>query len=396
MPRFVTQEQDSRPATVFDSVNEMIHRYGAGDLIRLDMGDTFLKPPDVGQPNKLNQEKFTNYNLYSETTGTAGLRLQLAQKLGDKNDLGWVSEKNIQVTCGATHALFIVFKTLLDPGDEVLVLSPRWPLIIGVLHQVGCVPVDTAFYLQPDRSFLSITACLEKKLTNKTCAIYLNSPNNPTGRVLSRQELEEIAAFAKAHSLWVVSDEAYEDFIFSDQKHVSVASLKGMESCAVSVFSFSKCLAAAGYRLGYAVAPEELICEFNRVCSYTVFNAPTDNQQLISQALSCWDDWFWTLKDTYKKHRDLFLAHFKGELIIPEGGFYAFINIEESARDFGAKEGVVNPELRVLEECIRNGVALLPGIAFGEGFQGWLRACYVAEPYERLERGVELLNRTLT
>jgi aspartate/methionine/tyrosine aminotransferase len=391
------QENNENPATVFDQVNAIISRCGTNDLVRLDMGDTSLQPPETGRPSSLNQSHWRDYNLYSPTSGIDELKHVLLKKLHEKNGFTGLSESNIQISCGAINALFATFKTLLDPGEEIMVLAPRWPMISGVVTQAGAVPVDLPFYIAlSENQNLDISRLLEKGLTKKTKAIYLNSPNNPSGLNLSPENLDCIGRFAEKHNLWIISDEAYEDFIYDGACHTSIATIPGMSRRVISIFTFSKCLAAAGYRVGYAVADEDIIQGINKVCAQTIYNAPTDNQQLVVQALNNWDEWFPDLKNHYRKMRDIFDSEYHGKYVYPEGGFYAFIDMRDKLDEYRQPgESDSQAALNILEELIKNGVALLPGEAFAVEYTGWLRACFIAEEETRLRLGIERLNQIL-
>jgi aspartate aminotransferase len=389
--------ESSGPATVFDQVNTIIERVGTSDLVRLDMGDTYLKPPFAAQPAGLNQQRFPDYHLYTPTSGVPRLKELLLSKLRQKNGFRHVGLEHLQLSCGAIHGLFASFKTLLDQGEEVLVLAPRWPLISGVIRQAGGVPVDLPFYVPLlENPELNITDLLESGLTKDTRVIYLNSPNNPSGCILSKGQLEEIGRFAEKHELWIVSDEAYEDFIYRDESHLSLASLPGMQRRVISVFTFSKCLASAGYRVGYVVADPDLIEKINTISAQTIYNPPSDNQQLAAQALESWPDWFPQIKATYRSSRDTFAAHFNGPFLLPDAGFFAFVDIRSHLDRFRPKDGTDSQAaLAVLEELISSGVALLPGEAFATAFTGWLRGCYIAVPEDRLKQGIDRMNEVL-
>lgn len=398
MPRTDRLHFDSNaPATVFDQVNQIIARSGPADLIRLDMGDTTLKPPAEGRPSGLKEDRWPAYNLYTQTTGIPELRELLLKKLRERNGMELAGVDQIQLTCGAIHALFAAFKTVTRPGEEVLVLAPRWPLITGVIQQTGARPVDLPFYTRlADEGDAELEQWLGSRISDRTSAIYLNTPNNPSSQVLDESQLRRIGAVAARHGLWVVSDEAYEDFIYSDQPHVSPATLPEFAGRTISIFTFSKCLAAAGYRVGYAAADVPLIAEMNRVSAQTIYNPPSNNQQSAAQALQSWDSWFPAIKDSYRTARDLFARECEARFTVPGGGFYAFINMENAVsrrRKDGQPAG--EAALLVLEDLIRDGVALLPGEAFGEGYECWLRACFIAEPEGRLRRGIASINRIL-
>jgi len=399
MPRFLPRGAGTppAPATVFDQVNAIVARVAPRDLVRLDMGDTCLQPPPVGRPTGLDAARWPGYNLYADTRGVAPLRAALAAKLRDRNGLAWAAPETVQVTCGAVHALFGAFKTLLAPGEEVLVPGPRWPLVPGVVRQAGGVPVEVPFYVPLlEEPRFDPVAALEAACTERTAALYLNTPNNPSGAVLDRAALGRIAAFAERRGLWIVSDEAYEDFVYEGPPHLSIGALPGMERRALTVCTFSKCLAAAGYRVGYVAAQPDLLAEINRTVALTVYNAPTAHQQLALQALERWNEWFPALKADYRGMRDRFVAGCPGGPPAPAAGFYAFLDVRpvlDRFRPAGADDGVA--ALALVEELVRAGVALLPGEAFGRGFEGRLRACYIAEPADRLLEGLERLRQVL-
>ncbi|MCA9786249.1 MAG: pyridoxal phosphate-dependent aminotransferase, partial [Candidatus Cloacimonetes bacterium] len=323
---------------------------------------------------------------YANTRGHAELRQLLLRKLARENGMQGLDPHHLQITGGGIHGLYAAFRCLLDPGEEVLTLSPHWHLIGGVIHEAGGLARDLDFYL-PLRRGASVRELLEAGLKPTTAALYLNTPNNPSGVVLGRAELEQVAAFAMEHDLWVVSDEAYENFIYDGTPHISIATLPGMHERTVSVFTFSKCLAAAGYRVGYTVCEPWLAERLHAVCSRTVYNAPTNNQMSVLQALEHWDHWFPQLNATYRRLRDRVCSELKVPCLLPASGFYAFMDASAACAGRTAVD--------VLEELVREGVACVPGAAFGAGFENWFRLCFVSEPEERLALGIERINRVL-
>jgi N-succinyldiaminopimelate aminotransferase len=373
---------------VFDEVAEVIRRVGRKDVINLHLGDTHSLPPPPALPEALDAEKARGFAQYCDTRGIPPLKELLARKLREKNELTWVGEEHIQITCGAIHALYATFAALLDPGEEALVLAPHWHMANGVIGQAGGVARDVDFYIPlHEDPGCDIGVLLEKALTPKTAALYLNTPCNPTGQVLGRDALEEIAHFAQANDLWVVSDEAYEDFIYTGKRHVSIATLPGMQDRCVTIFTFSKCLAAAGYRVGYAAGNEDVMKRIHVASARTIYNAPTNNQHLVAQALARWDAWFPDLFERYKRKRDLVRRKFKGCFPDPEGGFYVFFDARPALEGRSAET--------LLETMVEEGVAVVPGRAFGEGLDDWFRFCFVAVPDDVLEEGIERLNRVV-
>lgn len=376
------------PATVFEAVAQVVQRKGKKEIIPLHLGDSHAWPPDPARPTALDLDRWKGFSQYCDTRGIAPLKDLLLDKLKTRNGMDWITGDRIQITCGAIHALYSTFATLLDPGDEVMSLSPHWHLTNPVIGQAGGVPVDTDFYIplaeDPDAD---VDALLKAGLTDRTAAIYMNTPCNPTGMLLNRTVLEKIAQFAKKHCLWVVSDEAYEDFIYTDKKHISIATLPGMHDRTVSIFTFSKCLAAAGYRVGYAMANAPLIARMHHASTQTIYNAPTNNQYMVAQALTCWNDWFPELFQGYKKKRDLVCSNFKGRFFHPEGSFYVFFDASDCLKGRTPEE--------LLEAMVDEGVTAVPGHAFGRGLESWFRFCFVAVTDDRLEEGIARLNRVV-
>jgi N-succinyldiaminopimelate aminotransferase len=375
--------------TVFEEVAKVIRRVGRKDVINLHLGDTHSLPPPPALPAALDLEEAKGFAQYCDTKGIPVLKHLLLKKAHERNNLPWVAKENIQITCGAIHAMYSTFAALLDPGEEVMVLAPHWHMANGVIGQAGGRARDVDFYISlAENPGCDIGSLLEKALTPKTAALYLNTPCNPTGQVLDRAALEEVARFATVHDLWVVSDEAYEDFIFAAKEHVSIAALPGMQDRTVTIFTFSKCLAAAGYRVGYAVGNREVMKRIHRASASTIYNAPTNNQHLVAQALACWDAWFPDLYNRYRKKRDLVCDRFKGCFVHPEGGFYVFFDSRPALKGR-------SPEA-LLEAMVREGVAVVPGRAFGEGLDSWFRFCFVAVEDDVLEEGIERLNRVVS
>jgi aspartate/methionine/tyrosine aminotransferase len=388
MPLFSATDRSSQAAfkTVFEEVAEVIRRHRSTDLVMLHMGDTHLPAPVPARPTQLDENRHTGYNCYANTRGHPGLRQLLLEKLNRTNGMEGLQPHNLQVTGGGIHGLFAAFRCLLEPGEEVLTLSPHWHLIGGVIHEAGGLARDLDFYL-PLRRGAAVRDLLESGLKPTTAALYLNSPNNPSGVVLSRQELAEVAQFTVDHDLWVVSDEAYENFIFDGTPHVSIATLPGMAERTVSVYTFSKCLAAAGYRVGYTVCAPWLAERLHAVSSRTLYNAPTNNQMAVVQALETWDAWFPTLYDQYHRLRDRVVRDLRVPCLAPASGFYAFMDAGGACADRNPSD--------VLEDLVKEGVACVPGTAFGAGYEHWFRLCFVSEPEERLALGIERINRVL-
>src|SRR4030095_14265520 len=219
------------------------------DLVGLHIGDAYAPPPYELPLDGAFLRSHAGFHRYCDTFGLPELRDVLAEKLQDDNALS-VSRENVLVTAGATNALSATIATLIDPGDEVLLLSPYWPFVRGMIRAAGGQVVEVPFYTELIRDpTVDVGALLQSRLTTKTAALYLNSPNNPSGKVLEGGQLQTIADFVRRNDLWLFSDEAYDGMTFDDRAHVSPASFDGLLERSITTFTFSKVFMFAGLRL---------------------------------------------------------------------------------------------------------------------------------------------------
>ncbi|TMQ51007.1 MAG: aminotransferase class I/II-fold pyridoxal phosphate-dependent enzyme [Candidatus Eisenbacteria bacterium] len=310
---------------------------------------------------------------YPDARGSLAFRQTLVEKLERENGIRCEPD-DVTITQGGTHALFLAFQSLLGPGDELLVLSPHWmaiPKLVSLSH--GARYRTMPAYLDAMEGTLApgaLASRLRGALAPETRGIYLNTPNNPTGAVLSREALAEIAAVAVERDLWVVSDEAYEHLLFDGYRHVSVASFPGMAERTVSVFTFSKSYAMTGWRLGYAVSPPALRPVLGPLLSfYTTHGVFPSVQSAGRAAVKGPQDAVETMRRAYQERRDLLLAGLSGQDAVrvptPRGAFYAFANVEavRAGRDIWD----------LVREWLDLGVAVLPGTAFGPENRDWVR-----------------------
>jgi aspartate aminotransferase len=234
---------DSVPFSGIIRIRDMM--YSVRDPFRLDQGDVSFDAPDTVK-DAMRRAIDDNRSHYLQTTGLPRLVELLAAKLRRQNGIPIGADDEVMVTTGGIHALFITCQALLEPGDEVIVPDPEWPPCAGNIKLAGGVAVPCPLHESAGWRY-DLTE-LESKITAKTRAIYLNSPHNPTGGVLSRADIEAIAAMADRRGLWLISDEAYEDVIFDGAEHVSPASLPGMYDRTISLYTFSKTYAMTGLR----------------------------------------------------------------------------------------------------------------------------------------------------
>ena len=258
---------DTVPLSGIIRIRDMM--YSVADPFRLDQGDVSFDAPDSVK-SAMTRAIAENKTHYLQTTGVPRLRELIAAKLRDKNHIPVDDAEHVLVTNGGIHGLYMLCQALLEPGDEVLVPDPEWPPAAGNVLSAKGVPVGVPLYEASGWRYDLDE--LERKITPKTRVLYLNSPNNPTGGVLTRADLERIASIARERNLWVISDEAYEDVVFEGE-HVSIASLPGMYDRTIPLYTFSKSYAMTGLRLGYVSIKDPVIRDrAKKVLFYTASN----------------------------------------------------------------------------------------------------------------------------
>lgn len=373
-------------AGVFAELQRRIDAHAArgGDLVPLQIGDTAVDPP---REALFEGSADPALYRYGATAGLAALRQEIARFLPD---LSADPEAEVLLGVGGTHAIFCALRSVLDPGDEVILFSPYWPLAHGILSACGAkvveVSVTDRLYADPT---LDVRTLLAPHLTAKTRAIYLITPNNPDGKVLSRTHLEQIAAIASERDLWVLADEVYADHAF-DAPHVSIATLPGMRARTITASSLSKSHALAGARVGWVIAPPDVVVAARRVSTHTVFNVPVVAQRAALGALRGGHDWAREAAARYREARDQSVKALQDLPIrfhVAEGATYLFVDFAEALRGRSLEA--------FLETAIDRGVLLAPGRAFGSAYESWARLCYSAVPPDRLAIGLERLRAAL-
>jgi aspartate/methionine/tyrosine aminotransferase len=363
------------------------------ELVPLQIGDTWLAPPEAARRvlADLDANDVSIYR-YGPTAGIAALREAVARNVrGHGLDVDPVDE--VLIGNGGTHALFCVARAVLDAGDEVLMASPYWPLAPGIFTACGAVPLEVPLtQLLYRDSAVDAGALFAAKITPRTKAIYVISPNNPDGKVLSRRHLESIAAVAREHDLWVFSDEVYAETVF-DGEHASIAALPGMRDRTIVLHSMSKSHALAGCRVGFAIAPAPVVASGRRVSTHSGFNVSIVMQRAALAALG--DDAFpGAARATYRDARDRAMAALAGapvQVFRAEGATYLFIDFAPAFEAMGPGRAGERPLLALLERAVDRGVLLAPGDAFGAGYDTCARLCTTAVPIERVASGIDRL-----
>ena len=341
------------------------------DTISLGVGEPDFKTPYQIRDAAINS-LVDGETQYTANRGLIELRLEIAQYLSDRYQLSYDPQKEILVTIGASEAIDLALRAMITPGDEVLVPDPSYVSYApGVIFAGGVpVPVETRqeddFRLKPEQ--------LEKCITEKTKLLILPYPNNPTGAIMTKEDLEAVAEVILKHDLMVISDEIYSELVYDGHTHVSFASVDGMYERTVTINGFSKAFAMTGWRVGYACCAEEIISVMNKIHQYAIMCAPRQGQIAAAAALRIGRENGYesiqVMRDSYNRRRRLMVDAFRRmglECFEPYGAFYAFPSIRRtglSSEEFCA---------RLLQE---KNVAAVPGNAFGPSGEGHIRCCY--------------------
>lgn len=348
--------------------------------IPLHIGDTYRQPP-AGVKEALAraaQDLSTRYFHYSHPFGRPDLLQAIASRVNREQGVE-VGPENIQISCGATGALAVVAQSMLNPGDEVIVLGPFWPIIRGIVQVVGGVTVEVDYKV----AVQDPKGVLTPLISERTKAIYFANPNNPDGYMLSEPEARALYAFAEANGLFLWCDEAYEHIVFDGRRHFPMLSLdNGRDKpCVVSVFTFSKSFAMAGLRIGYILAKSPLIEVMRRVCNHQVYSISALIQEAAWAALSSpeYQDYLLQQRLAYQEARDELLLAFP-KVAPPLGGAYLWI-------DCGSAQSARNTVLAWLDQ----GVSSAPGEAFGSSYARYIRLCYTSVSIERLRQARDIL-----
>ncbi len=359
--------------------------YGVANPYRLDQGDVSFDAPDTVKA-AMARAIAENRSHYAQTTGIPRLLELLAGKMRTRNGIPIESPEDVMVTTGGIHGVYMTCLGLLEPGDEVIVPDPEWPPTMGNVLSAGAVPVPCP--LHEHLGWRWNLDELEAAITARTRAIYVNSPNNPTGGMLTRSDLERIAAIACERDLWIISDEAYEDVTYGAEQ-VSIASFPGLYERTIPIYTFSKTYAMTGLRLGYvAVRDARVRDRMKKVLFYTAGNIPTVVQYGGIGALEGSQECVEQFRTELQARRDLFYdaIHDATAGVLsgrpPAGAFYAFLRIDPEWRP---PDGRVPPSISwaMAEHLIGNArVGCVPGVDFGANGEGYIRLCFARERAE--------------
>ena len=354
------------------------------DVISLGVGQ-----PDFATPSQVAQagvdSMLDGRTGYTSNYGLLELREQLSAHIERRYGVEYSPRTELLLTTGVSEALDLACRAILDPGDEVLVPEPAYVAFQPVILLAGgrYVAVPTG----PETAFMVTAADIEAAITPATKAILLAYPSNPTGAVMSRQALEDVAAVVRRHDLWVISDETYDRLVY-DHQHTCFASIEGMRERTILLGGFSKAYAMTGWRLGFAAAPASALEAMMKVHQYVMMSAPSAAQYAALEALASGEEDVRGMVAEYDRRRRLVVRRLGDmglPLVEPRGAFYAFPNVASAGL-----EDLEFCERLLLEER----VAVIPGSAFGESGRGFVRICYAAS-YADLEEAMNRIERFL-
>ncbi|MBI2545440.1 MAG: pyridoxal phosphate-dependent aminotransferase [Candidatus Aenigmarchaeota archaeon] len=356
------------------------------DIISLGAGE-----PDFPAPKNVvkSAEKFLEkgYTHYSPPQGRHELREALVKKLKKENKID-VDPENIIITCGSKEAILLSVLTTVNPKEEVLIQNPGYVAYRPIVEMLDAIPKYIP--LREEDKFEIHPEILKKTITKKTKLLILNTPSNPTGTVLSKKTLEEIADIAIQNNLTIMADEAYEKLIYDNEKHISIASLNGMEDRVITVQSFSKSYAMCGFRIGYAVANERVIKEMTEFKLCTTLAAPTFGQLAAIEALKHSSDYVKKMIKEYDRRRNMMVMRLNEipgfSCTTPKGAFYTFPNIKEFKISSDKLSDLLLKKSKVMT---------IPGTEFGKYGEGYLRLSY-ATAYKKIETALNRIEGYVT
>lgn len=356
----IVQIKPSGIRKFFDIVSEM------KDAISLGVGEPdFETPWHIRDEGIYSLEKGRTF--YTSNAGLKELKIEICNYLKRRYDLSYHYENEVLVTVGGSEAIDIAMRAMVNPGDEVLIPQPSYVSYEPCALLTGAKPV--IINLKHENQFRLTAQELEEAITEKTKLLVLPFPNNPTGAIMERKDLEEIAEVIKKHDIFVISDEIYSELCYTDQ-HVSIANIEGMQERTILINGFSKSYAMTGWRLGYACGPKEIIEQMTKIHQFCIMCAPTTSQYAAVEALKNGDEDVQNMREAYNQRRRYLVHAFKEmglECFEPFGAFYMFPCIKE----FGMTSDEFATRFLMEEK-----VAVVPGTAFGDCGEGFIRISY--------------------
>lgn len=355
----------------------------------LNVGDTYLEPMPVARAESQLASAFPRLHNYAPVQGEPALLRAIVDRVRRGHDVE-LDVSNVQVMLGATGGFTVVCNTLLEAGDEVVVLAPFWPLIRGIVRSRSAVAVELPFYDRLGDPSFDPEAALEAAISERTVALYVNSPNNPTGAVLSPEVEAAIVRVAERHELWLLSDEAYDDLWYGPERRQPLWTRPEVARRAIACHTLSKSHALAGARVGFTHGPADVMRAVRGAQTFLTYCAPRPMQLGAARALAEGDGWVETARGLYgeagrRAARALGLPE-------PAGGTFLFFDARPHFRPGENVHGF-------LSRCLDAGVLLTPGAASGSDYETWVRLCFTVVPPAELDdaltRLVSVLGRRM-
>jgi N-succinyldiaminopimelate aminotransferase len=371
-------------ANVYSNLGERASK--AGRVFALNVGDTYRLP--LVEARSESRRPDPAAHRYSPPIGEPVLLDAIQDKLRRRSQQQRVIPKDmLQVTPGGTAGLTIIASALFDPGDDVILLSPFWPLIRGLLASRGCNVVEVPYWTRlNDEPDLSLTDLLEKHLSSKTAAVYVNNPSNPTGHLMSERHVLELAAFCRKNGLYVLSDEAYMDLYFTESPPRPLWDYDELNDITIANHTVSKGYGLAGHRVGWIHGPRQVMPAIQGVQTFLSYCASKNNQLGSAEALNLGSQWQKEAREAYKE-AGYGLADILG-IPRPKGSTFVFLDVKKYLR-----EGETTADL--MGRIADKGVLVSPGSASGKHFQDYIRICFTCIPVAETLAAARLIKEVL-
>lgn len=355
-----------------------------GRVYPLHVGDTYLDPLPAAQAEAQKSSHYTRLHNYAPVQGEPELLDAIIAKV-ERRSQRKLRRDNIQVMAGATAGIGVLACALLQPGDELLLPAPFWPLVRGAVKLRGARAVEVPFYTELAREGAAAVDALEAAISERTVAIYLNSPHNPTGITLSDDVVTRVIELALRHDLWVLTDEVYED-LWYDQPPKSIWARPELDGRVIATHSVSKAYGLAGARVGFSHGPADIMQVVRGVQTFYSYCAPRPMQLGAARALESGDEWLAQARARYGEAARM-AAKTLG-IPAPAGGTFLFFDTTPYLRNG-------EQPMEFLERCVDAGVMLTPGSASGEDFASWARLCFTSVPLDELEEALLRLRKVM-
>lgn len=377
MPRYpdVSETVRAMPGSVYSSLVKRVYAT-AEEVYPFHVGDTWMEPAEGCRMEDLTVAEYPGMHRYAPVNGLPSLVDKIVERQRERTGLA-VERSEVLVTAGATGGLGAVVGALVSPGDEVLIAAPFWPLIAGIVRSFHGVPVPVPL-IGAVNDAAGVRAAFEAACTDRTVAMYLSTPNNPTGQVLPESWLAAAVEVAEARGLWVLADEVYEDYVFEGE-HSYLRPLAPERTFAAH--SFSKAFGMAGNRAGFVVGPSEALDHCRKIGVHTVYSTPTASQLAAERVLSGPGD-VWIAQAAVKYAELGRSAASRLGLAAPGGSTFLWLDVAAHLDDRGLQG--------FLEDAGAAGLLLAPGPSFGP-YPTHVRLCYTAAEPDLTRRGIEVL-----